>query len=199
MCLAVGVSLAVLLVRHTTLLITLVVVGAILPVLVTVGLHYVNRATGNHQLAAITVRFPKRSPRSFVALALAAVVLASFFIRRCRARPSHRWCAATGPERGALALVAEFPFITRFLGPSATLARFDVPPSAGFPAAAVDVMTTANLAAVRDYEYAVWYPTPTPGPASVPPILATGPPQGPGQCIAMPTRRRTVRRGTGMP
>jgi len=160
-CLAVGVGLAVLLIRHTTLLVTLVVVAAILPVLVTAGLHYLTRATGNQQWAAITVRFPGRSPRSFVALALAAVVLLVLHppVPRPQVPPLVRGDWA---NRGALAHVAEFPFITRFIGPGATLTRFDVPSSAAFPAAAVDVMTTANLAALRDYADAVWYPTPMP-------------------------------------
>jgi hypothetical protein len=52
--------------------------------------------------------------------------------------------------------------VTRFLGHDATLVRYAVPGVDGLPAAAVDVMTTANQAALNDYADAVWYPTSRP-------------------------------------
>jgi hypothetical protein len=65
-------------------------------------------------------------------------------------------------ERAGLNAPTSFPFIIRFLGPGTTLDRYHVPSGAGLPSAAVDVITTANRAALDDFSDAVWYPTSRP-------------------------------------
>ena len=54
-------------------------------------------------------------------------------------------------KQAGLSAPTSFAFITRFLGPGATLNRYDVPERADLPMAAVDVMTTVNRAALDDY------------------------------------------------
>ena len=65
-------------------------------------------------------------------------------------------------QRSGFGAPAEFGFVTRFLGPQSSLVRYHVPSAAKTPAAAVDVITTTELAALRDYSDAVWYPSPIP-------------------------------------
>jgi hypothetical protein len=65
-------------------------------------------------------------------------------------------------KQAGLSASTSFPFITRFLGPGSTLDRYEVPGVVGMPAAAVDLMTAANGAALQDFVDAVWYPTSRP-------------------------------------
>ena len=67
------------------------------------------------------------------------------------------WAARLGLPAGE-----QFSFIQRYLGPHATFARHAVPSIPGLPEAAVDVITTNNLAALRTYRDALWYPATVP-------------------------------------
>lgn len=55
-----------------------------------------------------------------------------------------------------------FPFIRRYLGERATFVRHVVPSIPGLPEAAVDVITADNLAVLRTYRDAIWYPATVP-------------------------------------
>jgi hypothetical protein len=63
------------------------------------------------------------------------------------------------PARANLQRIAVFPFITRFLGPGATLTRYTPEGGSGV---VIDVLTAPNLARLNDYDDAVWYPSSTP-------------------------------------
>jgi hypothetical protein len=70
--------------------------------------------------------------------------------------------AADWASRAGLGAPETFPFITRFVGPDATLVRYAVPAKAGMPAAAVDVITTGRESVLYDYHHVIWYPSSRP-------------------------------------
>ena len=67
------------------------------------------------------------------------------------------WTTAAG-----LQPTTTMDFITRFAGPGATLTRYRLPAATGEHAVAIDVITAPNLARLRDYDDAIWYPTTVP-------------------------------------
>jgi hypothetical protein len=136
------------------LLALVVVVGAVLPVIAAVVLHVKERTTGGHT----PHRYPRLSPMAVVPFAVASVVL-SALQPWAPHRPAVPAAQPDWTQRADLGAPESFPFITRYLGASASLHRFRVPETADLPAAAVDVMTSPDLAALQTYSDAVWYPT----------------------------------------
>ncbi len=154
LCAALGWAAVALLLPRTALFTTVLVAGAAIPVLILFALrrwaHPSDHAPGS--------RYPTRSWRSLVGLAVIAIALALLNTPRS-APPAPALVEADWSVRAGLAPSSDIPFITDFLGPHATMTRFDLPEKAGFPAAAVDVITTDDPAALRDYHDAVWYPS----------------------------------------
>lgn len=135
-----------------------VVVGAgALPALTVVLLHAAAPVTqpGPRDGSA---RLPRCSPLSLGALAAVAVALAA--VTHPQARPSEpSVVAADWPSRAGLGVPTHFSFITRLLGDDSSLTRYRVPGGPGQPAAAVDVISSPNLALLDDLDDAVWYPS----------------------------------------
>ena len=105
---------------------------------------------------------PRRSSGSLAVLGLGAgiVLLLNQPYTAFDGQPASaqaNWAARLGLPAGE-----QFSFIRRYLGPHATFARHAVPSIPGLPEAAVDVITTNNLAALRTYRDALWYPATVP-------------------------------------
>lgn len=110
---------------------------------------------------------PERSLSSLVALGLGALLVFTLNLPFSKTdvappRAAPGWTAQVNLAEGQ-----SFPFVQRYLGPRATFVRFPVPSRVGFPEGAVDVITADNLATLRTYRDAIWYP------ASVPPNYQT--------------------------
>ena len=71
------------------------------------------------------------------------------------ARVHADWTSLAG-----LSVSQEFDFIHRYLGTDATFTRYLPAQVAGYPAAAVDVLTVASLGALRSFRDVIWYPAP---------------------------------------
>lgn len=151
-CVAVSTAVVVIAPR-IGLLALVVVVGAVLPVIASAVLYVRQRAIGVHA----PHRYPALSPVSLGALAVASVVLATL---QPSTHDGHALPMAQPDwtQRAQLRDLQNFPFITRHLGESASLHRFSVPEAPGLPAAAVDVLSSPDLAALQTYSDAVWYP-----------------------------------------
>jgi hypothetical protein len=95
------------------------------------------------------------------ALALAAVALlvTNFHVSTPPTPPTMR---SDWAQRSGLFAATEYQFAGRFFGPNTKFVRFAVLPAIDKPAAVVDVISTPNLAALRDYSDAIWYPSPVP-------------------------------------
>jgi hypothetical protein len=161
LCLAIGGGISVLLTEHLGLFVTLIIAAAVVPVSVAVGLHHFTVLTGSYRGPAVSVGFHPLSPRSIVVLGLLAVVVLVTHIPAPRP-PAPPLVHGDWAQRSGLSAPSDFGFVTRFLGPQSSLARYEVPAAAKSPAAVVDVITTANLAVLQDYSDAIWYPSPIP-------------------------------------
>jgi hypothetical protein len=104
---------------------------------------------------------PHRSPFSLVLLAGAAVIVMVANAPNATALPTPPRASAGWEQRAGLTQTGQFSFIRRYLGPDATFVRYKVPPVDGLPQAAVDVITTDNLASLRVYRDVIWYPVST--------------------------------------
>lgn len=159
-CLIVAAVAAVAL-RGTTLLLTVVVVAGAIPTLSVIALHRFSRTVSRQRRAHVTVRYARRSLASFTALGV--IALALLFANASRVDFTKPIVfRADWIDRSGLTAMSDYGFITRFLGPSATLTRYPVVSAAGVPEAAIDVISTLNTGALRDYADAIWYPTNVP-------------------------------------
>jgi len=143
-----------------SLFVAIVVVSGVFPVLIVVLMRHA------HGPVPTALRAPADSMPNVSATALAALLVVAAalpLVYRPAAHPPEPAPAPTDWARAAvLSAPRSYPFITRYLGPGATLQRYAVSPAAGMPAAAVDVITTDNPAALDDFRDAVWYPSPDP-------------------------------------
>lgn len=157
-CLASATALAMVAGDHLGLAATVVLVAGIVPVVVTVVMLL---RVGDPATTSSWTDLPRRSPVSLVILVLIAAVLLALNPPHAQdhhaSRPAVDWI-----ERAGLGAPEVFPFITRFLGPDATLVRYTVPAEAGMPPAAVDVITTGQQAELDDFADATWYPSSRP-------------------------------------
>lgn len=142
-------------------LLTAVIVGAgILPVTTVVVLNRATTKIGDDADASAP-KLPRLSPMSLAVLTVVAIALAVVNYPAAHT-PDVPEAAADWPTRAGLTAPTAFPFITRTLGDDATLVRYALPGAAGKPAAAVDVMSSPNRAALDDLAGAVWYPSASP-------------------------------------
>jgi hypothetical protein len=158
-CLASAGLLAVLVGNRLALAGTVLLVAGVVPVIVTAVMLLGGRVKGTAPTAWSNL--PHRSPLSL--LTLVAVAAGLLVINPPHARsedPSP--AAADWAQRAGLGAPESFPFITRFVGPDATLVRYTVPAKAGMPTAAVDVITTTRPSALGDFDDMVWYPSSRP-------------------------------------
>ena len=154
-CLAGATVIAMAVSGPLSLAVTVVLVAGIVPVVVTaLMLRRFDAASTTNAWTDL----PRHSPLSLVILVLIAAVLLALNPPQVQhnhaSRPAVDWV-----ERAGLGAPEVFPFITRFLGPDATLVRYAVPANAGMPSAAVDVITTGQRAALDDFTDAIWYPS----------------------------------------
>jgi hypothetical protein len=159
-CYAGGATNVRLAIGHVDVLLVVVAVGGLLPVLATAALLRAPAARPARQPGTHGT-YPHLSPISLVVLIATSLVLL-VINPAAAAAPALPTVSADWIRQAGLSAPTSFPFITRFLGPDATLDRYNVPGRSGQPAAAVDVMTTANRAALEDFAAAVWYPTSRP-------------------------------------
>ena len=159
-CLASATGLTMLVESHLSLAATVLLVAGIVPVVVTVVMllrdaHVMSTASSAWS------DMPHRSPLSMLMLILVAVTL--LLINPPHARSQYAsTVAADWEQRAGLKAEADFPFITRYIGADATFVRYGVPAVDGMPMAAIDVITTERLAALDDFDDAVWYPSSRP-------------------------------------
>lgn len=152
---AVGVDLDGL--THASLLVA-VLTGAVIPA----AAFLVLQGRSERPAPATKSTLPKRSPASVIALGLGAALV--FLLNRpfsIAGEPPAQARADWAAELG-LSDTHAFPFIHRYLGPSATFVRYPVASKPGFPEAAVDVITARSLATLQTYRDAIWYPSTSP-------------------------------------
>lgn len=104
---------------------------------------------------------PRRSPWGLAALAAFAGFNLVLYPAASASLPP-RMLLATDLDwmsRAHLTQTQNFDFIRRYLGPDATFVRYLVPPKKGYPAAAVDIITTDKMEDLRTSRSVVWYPS----------------------------------------
>lgn len=106
--------------------------------------------------------WPKRSPLSLAVLVIAALLVFVLNVPFARGETVPPRARADWTARAKLSGDQNFPFIARYLGPDATFMRYAVESRPGYPEAAVDVISADNLAALRTYRDAIWYPATVP-------------------------------------
>lgn len=154
-------SAAVLLLADASLYLRVVLAAGAVPLLVVVGLHRLGTKTHVAGLASLGSTLPRCAPQSYVALLVGAIALLCIQLPLTRP-PAVDQARADWIQTAGLSPESNFDFITRFLGPEATLVRYEAPGGGGEYKTVVDVMTSPDLARLQDFSDAVWYPSPTP-------------------------------------
>lgn len=144
---------------QTNLSISVMVAAGLVPVLASVALFRWTR--DDRGPAHGPAGFPNRSPVSLIALVLAAAALLLLHPGEIR-QTAFSSATANWTQRAGLTSAEQFPFITRLLGPDATLTRYTVANVSGLPNAAVDVISATDQASLTDYSDVIWYSTDTP-------------------------------------
>lgn len=111
---------------------------------------------------ATDTTLPERSLASLVALGLGAVLVSVLNLPFSTIPAAPPTAAVDWASRLNFSARQGFPFISRYLGPNATFVRHAVVSRPGYPEAAVDVITAENLATLRTYRDAIWYPATAP-------------------------------------
>jgi len=142
------------------LLVSVVVSAGVVPLVVFILLDAFGGRNTWH-LRSDETPLPHRSAFSLALLAGAAVMLMVANAPNATALPTPPRADAGWEQRAGLTQTEQFSFIRRYLGPNATFVRYQVPPVDGYPQAAVDVITTDNLASLRVYRDVIWYPVST--------------------------------------
>jgi hypothetical protein len=140
---------------------TVLVAGAV-PVLNVVAIRVAGHIRVAKSLAAHPAKGTAKFPHVGIRGAAVLVVLAAAML--ISSPPVSSEYPEVAADRGWIAQlnlrpVHNFTFISRFLGPGATLTRYTMD---GNPAVAVDVISSPNLALLNDYADTVWYPSSTP-------------------------------------
>ena len=166
-----GVAVGVIL-PMTSLPVSVAVTGGLIPLCGFVLLQRFTTADGRQRLLggqsptdtpADPVHWPHRSPLALMMLFVVAgahLVLINSASAAVTDAPLPR-ADADWSAGGGFVMDQKFGFIRRYLGPDSTFTRYLPPPEAGYPAAAVDVITAPSLAALRDTRNVVWYPAPS--------------------------------------
>ena len=135
--------------------------AGLVPVVSTAALRWASRVTGARPAVFAPAGRPQRRVWAFPVLFAGALglLIASLPLPSVAVLPVVRsdWTSAAG-----LRPVASPDFIARFIGPGATLTRYQPTGVDTGHAVAVDVITAPNLARLRDYDDAIWYPTTVP-------------------------------------
>ncbi|MHC9295400.1 hypothetical protein ACRCUN_23305 [Mycobacterium sp. LTG2003] len=155
-CLATGLTVIAWLDQLIGLLPMVVVAGGAIPVIWALTMLHLRSATPDAEVSAGPDAVPRRSPAQFTILMVLAAALALLHPNDGRL-PDPPEVNASWVQRAGLLDATPMTFATRFMGPDATLTRYTVPAASGVPSAAVDVMSTSNLAALQDFSNAVWY------------------------------------------
>ncbi|BBZ35536.1 hypothetical protein [Mycolicibacterium confluentis] len=143
------------------LTILVLIAGGAVPVLCAALLYPLRPAANPLRIGGSTPPPLHRSPRTIVLLTLGSLgMLAAHPLQSPPAAPAS--APADWVTNAGLLQPTPIPFISRFLGPDASLTRYTAPVPDGSPPAVVDVMTSSNLAGLRDYTDAVWYPSAEP-------------------------------------
>lgn len=142
-----------------TNLLGVLVAGGLIPL---AGFITVNRLAPNRCEPAPRLRMPARSPAALVALIAGAGVVFVLNMPYSRAAPTLVRADPNWAGRLNLPVEQSFSFIHRYLGPAAAFTRYRIASAPGQPEAAVDVITTDNLATLLTYRDAVWYPATVP-------------------------------------
>lgn len=138
---------------------TVLVAAGVIPILVVVVARLVpSRRGARSGSRPISAGMPHRSARTLVLLTAGTAVLVVAGIGNHQSAPQ-RSMPADWLARAGLNPVQSYGFATEFAGPGATLIRYGVPAQTGMPAAAVDVLSTPNEAALDDLSDVVWYPS----------------------------------------
>lgn len=144
------------------ILVASVVAAGVIPALAVVVLNTTALPNRSHWPSGARPTMPHRSARS-LAMLCAAAIASMVLPPHSNPTPDAQNAAPDWTGRSALRPVATYPFITRYLGADSRLDRYTVPAADGAaPAAAVDVITTDNAAALDDLADMVWYPTAVP-------------------------------------
>lgn len=136
----------------------MLITGGVIPVAGAIWLH--GMAVADQPRSQSTL--PRRSPFALTVLGVGAVVVLLLNLpltttESAPARAEVNWATNLRWPTGE-----SFAFIQRYLGPHSTFIRYRVPSTAGLPEVAVDVITTDNLAALRTFRDAIWYPATVP-------------------------------------
>lgn len=160
-CFAVAATFVTSAIGHIDVLLVVVTAGGLIPVLATATLSGASAVRASTGQSDARKAYPHLSPISLGALIATSLVLLAVNPTSIAA-PTLPVVTADWVKQVGLSAPTSYPFITRFLGPDATLDRYTVPGVSGTPSAAVDVMSTPNRAALDDFADAVWYPTSRP-------------------------------------
>jgi hypothetical protein len=154
-------SAAVLLLADAGLYLRVLIAAGAVPVIVVLGLHRFGSKAHSAALPSLGSALPRCKAQSYVALLVGSIALLSIHLPMTRPAPVDE-ARANWIQAAALSPVADFDFVSRFLGPDASLVRYEAPGGGGEYKTVVDVMTAPDLARLQDFSDAVWYPSSTP-------------------------------------
>ncbi|MDZ7881446.1 MAG: hypothetical protein U5N53_00345 [Mycobacterium sp.] len=148
---------------HASLLLRVAVGTFVVPVGVFVAMQHCPDwlcvQDGKH---VVRSTFPRRNVTSHVVLILLAVALLCLQLTRLEPAQVPPSAKADWVQKLGLLPIAEYPFITDYLGPRTTFVRYALPVAQGSPRVAVDVIESPTLAPLRDYGDVTWYPVTRP-------------------------------------
>ena len=156
-----GSTAAVLLLDGIGLYGTVLVAAGALPAVVILALHRITWVRSDPDTVTSPTPLPSCRPQSYAVLVVAAIVM--LCIQLPLSRPEPVSDAAPGwVDNSGLVRSESFDFITRFLGPDASLVRYRVTAQPQAYETVVDVMTSPDLGRLQDFSDAVWYPSAVP-------------------------------------
>lgn len=144
-----------------SLLVRMMVVAGVLPLLTIFVLHHAAHVTGTQRFPHLRTQFPHRRGWSYPTLIVISLGLLFTSLHAPKA-PDTLVAHGNWTTQLGLRPVEQFGFISRFVGPGSTLTRYQLPPGQEVNGLAIDVITAPNLARLRDYSSAIWYPSPAP-------------------------------------
>lgn len=147
--------------HHAPLLVRVAVAGASVPLLTVLVVHHFTHVTGSQRFTHLQTQFPHRRAWSYPILVVISLGLLWTSLHQ-PVQPPFPQARADWTARMDLQKTGTYPFIARFLGPGSTLTRYRLPGDTHMAGPAIDVISSPNLARLRDYADAVWYPSPAP-------------------------------------
>ncbi len=144
-----------------SLLVRMTVVAGALPLLTIFVAHHTAHVTGRQRFPHLRTQFPYRRGWSYPTLIVISLALL-FTSLHAPKQPNTLMAHGDWTSKLGLRPIEHFGFISRFVGPGSTLTRYQLPPGRDVDGLAIDVISAPNLARLRDYSSAVWYPSPAP-------------------------------------